>query len=281
MTKPVGVECQEILPFTELTSDLLAKDVMVCGVTSIDPKQHIAKAVSLMLEKKITGLPVVHQESLVGILSDKDLLRNFYEIAYLPGTAEDYMVKKVITFDIEDRFEDICQCFISNSFRRVPIICQEKLAGMITRSDVIKTFLKSSRIQNPVSQGHKLTAEKAMKYGLKTLRPEASLIEAMEIIVNHRITGIPIVSSTLELLGIITEKDLLQAMGSPEVMSATVEQYMTRKVICFSRTSELSSICKCLLKHSFHQVPIVDNNTLVGIISRSDIIKIRTQNFKF
>jgi len=280
MKNPVDLECPEIPPFTELVGDLLARDVMSCGVTSIDHQQPIVKAVSLMLERKITGLPVVYQESLIGVLSDKDLLRNFYDIAYLPGRVEDYMVNKVITFDIEDRFEDICQCLIDSSFRRVPILCQEKLSGVITRSDVIRTFLRSSRPQNSVKQEHKLTAENAMRYGLLTLRPEASLIEAMEMVASHHITGIPIVSPTLELLGIITEKDLLQAMSSPDVMSATVEAYMTHKVITFDRTSDLSRICTCMLEHDFHQVPIVDQNTLVGIISRSDILKVRIQAFR-
>ena len=102
----------------------------------------------------------------------------------------------------------------------------------------------------------------------------------MDIITSHHITGIPIVSSTLELLGIITEKDLLQAIENRDVMSATVDAYMTRRVITFDRKSKIGEICECLLKRDFHQVPILDQNTLVGIISRLDILKMRVKTFK-
>ena len=280
MSAPAGLECPNSSRFAELVSDLQAQDVMLCGVTGIDRKRPIHRAVSLMLPKNVTSLPVVDQGSLIGILSDKDLLRSFYEVRYLPGKVEDYMTDNITTFDVEDRFSDICQCLIKNSFRQVPILCQGKLAGVITRSDLIRTFLKNNRSHHPVDQGHELIAENAMTCGLLTLRPEASLVEAMEMTTIHDITGIPIVSPTLELLGIITEKDLLQAIDRPDVLSATVEAYMTRRVIAFERKSRVGAICECLLKYDFHQVPIVDQNTLVGIINRSDILKMRIKSFK-
>jgi len=283
MNSPADLECPESSPFTELASNLLARDVMVCGITSVECDAPLVEAASLMLQKKITGLPVVHQESLIGMLSDKDLLRNFSEVTYLPGKVEDYMTDKIVTFDVEDRFADISRYLSGSSFRRVPILREQKLAGMITRSDLIRAFLKKTKTQLPSHPGLKedeLIAEHAMKCGLLTLRPEASLIEAMDIIANHHITGIPIVSSTLELLGIITEKDLLMAISSPDVMTATVEAYMSHKVITFERKSRLKYICECLLKYDFHQVPIVDENTLVGIISRLDILRMRVKSFK-
>ena len=146
MNSPADLECPESSPFAELASNLLARDVMVCGITSVECDAPLVEAASLMLQKKITGLPVVHQESLIGMLSDKDLLRNFSEVTYLPGRVEDYMTNKIVTFDVEDRFVDICRYLSGTSFRRVPILREQKLAGMITRSDLIRAFLKILQI---------------------------------------------------------------------------------------------------------------------------------------
>ena len=99
MNTLVDLECQESLPFAELAGNLLARDVMACGVTSVECDLPLVEAVSLMLKKKLTGLPVVHKKSLAGILSDKDLLRNFSEVTYLPGRVEDCLTTKIDTFD--------------------------------------------------------------------------------------------------------------------------------------------------------------------------------------
>ena len=63
-------------------------------------------------------------------------------------------------------------------------------------------------------------------------------------------------------------------------MTTKVEDYMTRDVIAFGPNSDLGEICECLLKHDFHQVPVVNSNRLVGIITRSDVLKARMEFFK-
>jgi CBS domain-containing protein len=283
MINPVALDSVEGVPFNQLASTLRAEDVMLCGVTSIDCRQPIEKAVSLMLQKKITSLPVVHLDSLIGMLTDKDLLKSFFEVRYLPGRVEEYMTDRLVTFNIEDSFACICQCLMETSFRGVPILRHNKLAGMITRSDLLRTFLRNNPSltrTNDRPLKTSLTAENAMQCGLHTLNPEASLIEAMGMMTTHHTTSVSIVSPTLALLGILTEKDCLQAIQSPEVMSATVDDYMTRNVVTFNPSSRLGPICECLLARNFHQVPIVDQDKLVGIITRSDILKTRTKTLR-
>jgi CBS domain-containing protein len=70
------------------------------------------------------------------------------------------------------------------------------------------------------------------------------------------------------------------AISSPDVMTETIDEIMSREVITFKRHSKLSDICECLLKHGFHQVPVVDQNTLVGIISRLDILRMKVRASK-
>ena len=55
---------------------------------------------------------------------------------------------------------------------------------------------------------------------------------------------------------------------------------MTRNVIGFDRKASLHRICACLIENDFHRVPVVDGTRLVGIISRSDILKHRAAVFK-
>jgi CBS domain-containing protein len=284
MNTQICVEYPEGFTFAELADSLRAKEVMRYGVISIDRQEPIHKAASLMVQMNVSCLPVTQEGLIAGMLSDKDLLRSYHKQGYLPGLAEDYMTESYISYDVEDYLSKICQCLNENSFRHIPILMQGMLAGMITRSDLICKFLKHARTVNPSDnyrkQGSRFMAADAMKCGLPSLLPNVTFAEAMDLIVKQHVTGIPIVNPTGELLGIITEKDILSNISNVDVLTTKVEDYMTRDVIAFGPNSDLGEVCECLLKHDFHQVPVVNSNRLVGIITRSDVLKARMGFFK-
>jgi CBS domain-containing protein len=284
MNTQICVEYPEGFTFAELADSLRAKEVMRYGVISIDRQEPIHKAASLMVQMNVSCLPVTREGLITGMLSDKDLLRSYHKQGYLPGLAEDYMTESYISYDVEDYLSNICQCLNENPFRHVPILMQGMLAGMITRSDLICKFLKHARTVNPSDNYHKqgdcLMAEDAMKCGLASLLPDATFADAMDMIVKHHVMGISIVNPAAELLGIITEKDILSNISHVDVIATKVEDYMTRDVIAFGPKSDLGEVCGCLLKHDFHQVPVVNNSRLVGMITRSDVLKARMRSFK-
>lgn len=269
-------------PFDEM-DELLARDVMQVGVVSIDRKEPVQKAVSLLIDRDISGLPVTSEGRLDGMLSEKDLLKLLYEGQYLPGLVEDYMTPYAISFDVEDKISKIHRHLVERSFRRVPILYQKRLAGIITRADLVRLLLRKlcpAANLSASATGGEMLAEDAMKFGLITLGPEAPLYEAMDLIGRHHVTGLPVVDGGMNLLGIITEKDVLRCATSPEATETPVERFMTRSVVSFNRKTSLYRICACLIEYDFHRVPILDGTRLVGIISRSDILRHRAAVFK-
>lgn len=120
-----------------------AKTIMKTNLVTVKKDCSIYDAIQLLVDKNITGLPVVdEQESLVGIISEKDMLRLLYNIEDKPGTVEDFMTKNVVAFRPDDSLIDIAESFINNSFRRVPIVKDDKLVGIISRKDIIAYILK-------------------------------------------------------------------------------------------------------------------------------------------
>jgi predicted transcriptional regulator len=59
------------------------------------------------------------------------------------GKVEDLMTEKVISFNHDDSLFDICDCLRNNSFRRVPILNQGKIVGIISRKDIIVYILRN------------------------------------------------------------------------------------------------------------------------------------------
>lgn len=122
---------------------LNAKDVMKTNLVTVDRKTTIYDAIRIMVDNNITGLPVVNDDmTLAGIISEKDVLKLLYDIEDKPGHVENFMTKQVITFNHDDSLIDIAESFITNQFRRVPILKDEKIVGIISRKDVVAYILK-------------------------------------------------------------------------------------------------------------------------------------------
>jgi acetoin utilization protein AcuB len=130
---------------------LQAKGIMQTKLLTISKDATISEAIKLLAENGITGMPVVDDDmGIVGLISEKDLLNVAFHIMNGDGDAalkgkkvEDIMTTDVVSFKTTSNVADICQCFMNNSFRRVPILEDDKLVGLISRKDIIyKTFEK-------------------------------------------------------------------------------------------------------------------------------------------
>ena len=120
-----------------------AKDIMHTNVLSVTKDTPVFKAINMFVENSITGLPVVDIEHrLVGIISEKDVLKLLYNLGSSDGYVEDYMTRCVVSFNVEDYLLDICESLIQNGFRRVPILSDGKLVGIISRRDIISHIHK-------------------------------------------------------------------------------------------------------------------------------------------
>jgi len=119
---------------------------MKTNVISVEKDTEIYEAIRIMLDNNITGLPVANEDqTLAGVITEKDVLRLLYDSGDLPGTVESFMTRDVISFDKEDSLIDIVDSFISNHFRRVPILDEDKLVGIISRKDIIAYILQLRR----------------------------------------------------------------------------------------------------------------------------------------
>ena len=118
---------------------LKAKDIMTTTVLAVTRDMDIYGAIRLMVENNVTGLPVIdHDRTLVGIVTEKDVLRLLYENEDRPGRVEDFMTDAVVAFEADVELDAVATGLAANPFRRVPIVREGTLVGIISRKDVIK-----------------------------------------------------------------------------------------------------------------------------------------------
>jgi CBS domain-containing protein len=123
---------------------LKARDIMTENVFSVKKDTPIYEALELFAKHNITGIPVVRDDMiLVGVLSEKDVLRLFYAHEdEEEGTVNDFMTQPAVHFDKDESLLDICDCLTNNYFRRVPVTSEGKLVGIISRKDIIDYILQ-------------------------------------------------------------------------------------------------------------------------------------------
>jgi CBS domain-containing protein len=116
-------------------------------------------------------------------------------------------------------------------------------------------------------------AKDVMSKSVATVREDANVIDIIRHLAENQITGLPVVSEDQRLLGIVTEKDILEILlHDKDIKEKKAKDLMTTTITCFDEDEDLMKIFKCLVESNFRRVPILSDGKLVGIISRSDII---------
>ncbi len=105
-------------------------------------------------------------------------------------------------------------------------------------------------------------------------RPEMPIYDAIRLLAHRNITGLPVVDADLNLVGLLSEKDVLKMLYATEDHEGqSVSDYMTSDTISFDVNDSLIDLCDCLIDKPFRRVPIVEDGKLMGVTSRSDVIK--------
>lgn len=119
------------------------KAIMSRDVVCVHPDTPITRVLELLIENDITGVPVVESDGqLVGIVTEKDMIGVLFGQEIPSGTARDCMTEDVLSFDENDDIIAVCECLITNHLRRVPILADGRLVGIISRRDLIKYIIE-------------------------------------------------------------------------------------------------------------------------------------------
>jgi len=144
-----------------------------------------------------------------------------------------------------------------------------------------------------------LTAQDIMTKDPITLRPEDDITAAAKVMVAKRINGLPVVDTDGDLVGIITQSDLvaqqktlrlpsvftlldgfvpLASMDSLEeefkkITAMTVAQAMTKEPAIVAPDTPLDQIAALMVDRQYHTLPVVADGKLVGVVGKEDVIR--------
>jgi CBS domain-containing protein len=102
-----------------------------------------------------------------------------------------------------------------------------------------------------------------------TTSPEVSVREVAQLLVQKNISGVPVSNSGGQIIGIVTEADII---GKVSREGLCVADIMTPELIFVDEETEVGDIAMLLVEHKIKRVPVMRAGELVGIVCRGDIV---------
>jgi len=96
---------------------------------------------------------------------------------------------------------------------------------------------------------------------------DSTVEDAARLLARHRISGLPVLNRDGKLIGLVTEYDLISKQGQ------IVADIMSRAVISVTEDTDVEEVAHVLTNRRIRRVPVVSGDQLVGIVSRSDLVK--------
>ena len=120
------------------------RDVMRRDAVLIKEKDNVQKISKLLTEHKISNAPVVNAANeLLGIVSEKDIIKAMNVENFTQLTARDIMTKTVVTVKENDPLEYVAKIFTEKPYRKLPVLDGKKVIAIINRENIIENFMNN------------------------------------------------------------------------------------------------------------------------------------------
>jgi CBS domain-containing protein len=279
-------------------SRLRILDVMEGDLAVVSPESPLPHALTLMIENRISSAPVVDANGrIVGALNEKDLMPVFYQPD--ANCVAAVMTRNPVAVSIDAPLVDVVDHLMSSDFRRVLIHDDDRLLGVITRSHLMPALLEAleeraitresfadafrDHTENegsrrwgaqPLERRHvvpsRLRILDVMEGDLAVVSPESPLPHALTLMIENRISSVPVVDANGRIVGALNEKDLMPVFYQPD--ANCVAAVMTRNPVAVSIDAPLVDVVDRLMSSDFRRVLIHENHRLLGVITRSHLM---------
>jgi len=114
-------------------------------------------------------------------------------------------------------------------------------------------------------------------YEVSTVNPTALVPEIAQVLSERRIGAVLVMDSADQMLGIVSERDIVRSLAANGVrtMEMTAGQLMTRTVQVAHPDTTVDQAMQIMTKGRFRHLPVIDHDTLIGLISIGDVVKAR------
>ncbi|MDP2841229.1 MAG: CBS domain-containing protein [Candidatus Methanoperedens sp.] len=277
--------------------NIIVDDVMIREVASAELPGSRDDVLEILKTKHISGVPIVKNGELLGIVTRTDLLKNPEEeqIALI-------MTRNPVTISPGKSIAEAARLILENNIRRLPVVENNKLSGILTIADIIGAMAKMN-ITTPISDY--LVNHVVSVWSETPISVVGAIMELADV------KAVPILDSNLALVGVASDKDLIGASiiedrtevsnmssGSDDdawtweslrdtmslyysVSKIKLPSYPVKDIIKFKgepetvvSSSQVSESAKKMRRKRLDQIPVITSSrNLLGLLRDKDLLK--------
>ena len=255
--------------------------IMSSELATIPPENTLYEAARTMGEQRIGSLIVMKYETAVGIITERDLLREVVEkeialekdwlaggVSIKEEKVESVMTYPLITISIKASVKEAAQRMIENRIRRLPVREHGKVVGIITAADLIRCLPESTENLQPWFE-----VDYFMRKRIITADQETS-VEGVAKIMGEESIGSVIITRNEEPIGIFTERDLLtKFLAQDKSLKIAVGKACSSPLITAPLSSSIHDAAAVMTSKHIKRLPIIKDEKLIGILSARDLVE--------
>jgi CBS domain-containing protein len=273
------------------------KSIVKTPIT-IPPNTSILDARDILLRHQIGRLVIEFDKKPVGIITEKDIAKSVSIFSRKPIgkiLVMDIMSKDLVTVTLEASIQDCAKLMKKHGISSVVVINKKhKLIGIVTKTDLVSTFLVQSTVSLPIT--------KIMTKKVITVSPDDSIFEVESVLFNNEIRRV-IVTKDKNPVGIITYRDFIPAktfdvykeFTDPQeraeiaqssqinefnvnrlsyLLTFSARDIMTKNPFIAYSDDVVYTAAILMIRHGISGIPVIKNKKLVGIVTKTDIVNV-------
>ena len=269
---------------------MLAKDLMRPWPYDIDEKAPLALAQQMMAWGGVRRLPVVRGGEVIGEITERQVLVRCAALGMADALREpvgDTMSPLGDYVRPGDSADEAIVLMAKENLDSLPVIDDGRLSGLLVASDVLRAALRAGLAESPTRSltGGRQSVSAVMSFDPETIGGEEGLLTAARMMLTKGIRHLPVVDEDGVLIGILSDRDLREQIGSPfaalrdEGFGATrdseltVADVMTQDVLTTTADASVTWVVDELIGAKVGAVPVVDKQRrVIGIVSTIDAL---------
>jgi acetoin utilization protein AcuB len=255
-------------------------ECMTSNVVTIEAQDGVPKALALLPEHRIRHLPVMDHGRLVGVVSERDLLE---ATGWDPKRAVDHEerraqpVRDVMrvpphTTEPQAELADAASRLLRRRVGCLPVMEDGKLAGILSELDVLGAFVRAARTMVLSSQEDPVLDDCATT-DVVTVPTGTSAADALKLCRAEDVRHLPVVHDGW-FVGLLSDRDLILAVGRGRAEETPVEEVMTRHFVALPPSARLSAAAARMVDERIGCVVVANSDKkLLGLVTTRDVLE--------
>jgi len=198
-----------------------------------------------------------------------------------PGEIMSIAKLDVVTIPLTTTILDAVKTMVGHGFRRLPVTDpgSRRLVGIITSRDTVdflgggeRSLIIENKFKGNLLQALNSSVRELVTEDVYTVNYKSSLEEALQVMLEHNIGGLPVLDGDRRVQGIVSERDFVWLIAGVKT-GRSVEEYMTGDVVTATPGDTLGETTRLMIKNGIRRIPLLQEGVLVGIITSFDIMR--------